>query len=90
MINESNIVCLKKITLNFLDNVSNLTYSHFFEAQLHNFSIYFINVLSYCSCICYLVFHMLFPSISSAVIDFTCITSVSEYSKSIKLLFKWI
>ena len=41
-------------------------------------------------CICYLVFHMLFPSISMAVIDYTCITSVSEYSKSIRLLFKLI
>ena len=26
---------------------------------------------------------MLFPSISTAVIDYTCITPVSEYSKSI-------
>ena len=25
-----------------------------------------------------------------AVIDYTCIRSVSEYSKSIRLLFKWI
>ena len=25
-----------------------------------------------------------------AVIDYTCITSVNEYSKSIRLLFKWI
>ena len=33
---------------------------------------------------------MLFPSISMAVIDYTCITSVSEYSKSIRLLFKRI
>ena len=31
---------------------------------------------------------MLFPSISMAGIDFTCITSVSEYSKSIRLLLK--
>ena len=54
------------------------------------FSIYFINVLSICRCICYLVFHTLFPSISMAVIDYTCITSVSEYGKYIKLLFKWI
>ena len=29
---------------------------------------------------------MLFPSISMAVIDYTCITSISERSKSIKLL----
>ena len=33
---------------------------------------------------------MLFQSISMAVIDYTCITSISEYSKSIRLLFKWI
>ena len=46
--------------------------------------------MSFCRCICYLVFHMLFPSITLAVIDYTCITSVSEYSKSIRLLFKWI
>ena len=46
--------------------------------------------MSFCHCICNLVFHMLFPSISMAVIDNTCITSVSEYSKSIRLLFKWI
>ena len=59
-------------------------------AQLHNFSICFINVLRFCGCICYLVFHMLFPSISMAVIGYTCITSVSEYSKSVRLLFKWI
>ena len=59
-------------------------------AQLHKFSINFINFLSFCRCICYLVFHMLFPSISMAVNDYTCITSVSEYSKSIRLLFKWI
>ena len=47
--------------------------------QLHNFSMYFINIFSFCLCICYLVFHMLFPSISMAGIDYTCITSVSEY-----------
>ena len=77
-----------------------MTYSHFFWslaqvlelviAQLHNVSIFFINVLSFCRCICYLVFNMLFPSISMAVIDYTCITSISEYSKSIRLQFKWI
>ena len=75
-----------------------MTYSHFFLsleqvlelliAQLHNISICFINVLRFCGCICYLVFHMLFPSISMAVIDYTCITSVSVYSKSVRLLFK--
>ena len=53
-------------------------------------AFFFINVLSFCRCICYLVFHMVFPSISMAVIDYTCITSVSEYSKSIRQLFKWI
>ena len=31
---------------------------------------------------------MLFPSTSMAVIDYTFITLVSEYSKSIRLLFK--
>ena len=87
-----------KITLNFPDNVSNMTYSHFFislaqvkeflKTQLQNFSIHFINVMSFCRCICYLVFHMLFPSISLAVIDYTLITSISEYSKCIRLLFK--
>ena len=33
---------------------------------------------------------MLFQSISMAVIDYTYITSVSEYSKSVRLLFKRI
>ena len=57
-----------------------MTYSHFFLSlaqvkellitQLHNFSIYSINVLSFCRNICYLVFHMLFRSISMAVIDY--------------------
>ena len=28
---------------------------------------------------------MLFPSFSMAVIEYTCITSVSEYSKSVKV-----
>ena len=56
--------------------------------QLNNFSIYFIIVLSFCRCICYLVLHMLFLSISMTVVEYTCITSVSEYSKSIRLLFK--
>ena len=56
--------------------------------QLHNFSIYFINVIIFGRCICDLVFHMLFPSISMTVIDYTCITCVSEYSKSKRLLFK--
>ena len=33
---------------------------------------------------------MLFPSISMEVIDYTGITSVGEYSKSIRLQFKLI
>ena len=59
--------------------------------QLHilaYFSINFINVLSYYRCICYLVFPGLFLSISMVFIDYTCITSVTEYSKSIRLLLK--
>ena len=56
----------------------------------HKFSEFacFINVLSFCRCICYLVIHMLFPRISMTVSYYTCITSVSEYSKSIRLLLK--
>ena len=49
-------------------------------AQLHICSIKFINVLNYYRCIRYLVFPALFPSISIAFIDNTCITSVTEYS----------
>ena len=56
--------------------------------QLHIFSINFIIVLSYYRCIRYLVFHVLFPSISMVFIEYTCITSVTEYSKSIRLLLK--
>ena len=56
--------------------------------QLHIFSINFINVLSYYGYIRYLVFPALFPSISMVFIGYTCITSVIEYSKSIKLLLK--
>ena len=56
--------------------------------QLHIFSINFINVLSYYRCIRYLVFTALFPSISPVFIDYTCITSVTEYSKSIRMLLK--
>ena len=62
-------------------------YEHFIT-QLHIFSINFINVLSYYRCIRYLVFHALFPSISIVFIDYTCITSVTEHSKSIRLLLK--
>ena len=54
--------------------------------QLHIFSVNFIYVLSNYHCICYLVFPALFPSISMVFIDFTCITSVTEYSKSIRVL----
>ena len=54
--------------------------------QLHIFSITFINVLSFYCCIRYLVFPALFPSISKEFIDYTCITSITEYSKSIRLL----
>ena len=54
--------------------------------QLHIISINFINVLSNYRCIRYLVFPALFPSISMVFIDYTCITSVTEYSKSIRLL----
>ena len=50
---------------------------------LHIFSINFINVLSYYRCIRYLAFPALFMSISMVFTDFTCITSVTEYSKSI-------
>ena len=56
--------------------------------QLHIFSIDFINVLSNYHCIRYLVFPALFPSISKVFIDYTCITSVTEYSQSIRLLLK--
>ena len=56
--------------------------------ELHIFIINFINVLSNYRCIRYLVFPALFPSISVVFIDYTCITSVTEYSKSIRLLLK--
>ena len=52
------------------------------------FSINFINVLSNYRSKRYLVFPALFPSISMVFIDYTCITSVTEYSKSIRLLLK--
>ena len=57
-------------------------------AQLNILSIDFINVLSYYRCIRYLVFPALFPSISFVFIEYTCIASVTEYSKSIRLLLK--
>ena len=56
--------------------------------QLHIFSINFIKVFSNYRCIRYLVFSALFPSISMVFIDYTCITSVTEYSNSIRLLLK--
>ena len=56
--------------------------------QLHILSINFINFLSYYPCICYLVFPALFLSISIVFIDYMCITSVTEYSKSIRLQLK--
>ena len=58
------------------------------KTQLHIFSINFINVLSYYRCIRYLAFPALFPSISMVFIDYMCITSVTEYSKSARLLLK--
>ena len=56
--------------------------------QLHIFSINFINVFSNYRCIRYLEFPALFQSISKVFIDYTCITSVEECSKSIRLLLK--
>ena len=56
--------------------------------QLHIFSIDFINLLSYYRCIRYLVFPALFQSISMVFIDYKCITSVTEYSKSVWLVIK--
>ena len=56
--------------------------------QLHIFSINFINILSNYRCIRYLVFPALFLSISMVVIDYMCITSVTEYSKSVRLVLK--
>ena len=56
--------------------------------ELHIFRINFINILSYYRYICYLVFPALFPSISMVFIEYTCITSVTEYSKAIWLLLE--
>ena len=56
--------------------------------QLHIFSTNFINILSNYRCIRYLVFHAVYPSISMVFIDYMCITSVTEYCKSIRLLLK--
>ena len=52
------------------------------------FSINFINVMSYYHCIRYFVFPALFPSINMVDTDYTCITSVSLYGKSVRLLLK--
>ena len=54
-------------------------------------SIIFINVLSNyrrIRCMRYLVFPALFSSINMVFIDYMCITSVTEFCKSIKLLLK--
>ena len=56
--------------------------------QLHIYSTNFMKVLSNYRCIRYLVFPALFPSISMVFIDYTHISSVTEYSKSIRLLLK--
>ena len=56
--------------------------------QLHIISINFINILSYYRCIRHLVFPALFLSISRVVIDYRYIISVTEYSKSVRLLLK--
>ena len=60
----------------------------FLITQLHIFSINFINVLSNYRCIRYLLFPAVYPSISMVFIDYTGLTSVTEYSKSIRLLLK--
>ena len=44
--------------------------------------------MSYYRCIRYLVFPALFPSISLVFNDYMCISSGTEYSKSIRLLLK--
>ena len=56
--------------------------------QLHILGINFINVLSNYRCIRYLVFPALFPSIIMVFIDYTSITIVTKYSKSIRQLLK--
>ena len=54
--------------------------------QLPILSIRFTNALSYKRYIPYKVLHTLFLSINMEVIDYTCIKSVSEYSKFIRLI----
>ena len=56
--------------------------------QLHIFRFNFVNILSYYRYIRYLVFPALFLSIGMVFIEYMCITSVTEYSKSIRLLLK--
>ena len=56
--------------------------------QLHIFRFNFVNILSYYRYIHYLVFPALFPSIGMVFIEYMFITSVTEYSKSIRLLLK--
>ena len=56
--------------------------------QLYIFRINFINILSYYGYIRYLVFPALFPSIGMVFIEHTCITSITEYSRFIRLLLK--
>ena len=56
--------------------------------QLHILSVHFINVLSNYRCIRFLVFPALFPSISMVIIDYMCITSITECRKYIRLLLK--
>ena len=48
--------------------------------HLHIFRINFINILSYYRYIRYLMFPVLFRSIGMVFIEYTCITSVTEYS----------
>ena len=56
--------------------------------HLHIFSIDLLNILSNYRCIRYLEFPALFPSISMVFNDYTCIKSVTKYSKYIRLLLK--
>ena len=60
----------------------------FLITQLHISSINFINALRYYRCKRYVVFPVLFLSISMVFNDYTCIASVTEYSQSIMLLLK--
>ena len=85
-----------KIALNVPDNVSTMTCSYIFACWhrimnflYHSYIFLVFNVLSNYRSIRYLVFPALFLSISMVFIDYTCITSITEYSKSIRLLLKW-